>query len=114
MLGSDCHHCYMQFFSNCIICLCSDYSLFCLLEGKGKVIFIYAIQANPGAELPVYPWVAFEGLLQAPVAFYLGKKPVTNLDGPLWADYGEGMDIVPLRKRRLRFLRDSTFLELCC
>jgi len=46
LLDSDCHHDDIQFFStNCIICLCSDFPLFCLLEGRGTVIFVYVIQA---------------------------------------------------------------------
>jgi hypothetical protein len=92
MLGSDCHHDAIQSFStNCIICLCSHFPLFYILEGKGTVIFVYVIQAKPGVELQLYPWVTSEGdgvngEIEAPVAFHLGKKLLTNRSSPFWAN----------------------------
>jgi hypothetical protein len=41
--------------------LCSDFPLFCILEGKGIVIFAHVIHANPGVELQLYPCVSSEG-----------------------------------------------------
>lgn len=62
LFGSDRRHDALQFFStNCIICLCSDFPLFCILEGKGIVIFAHVIHANPGVELQLYPCVSSEG-----------------------------------------------------
>jgi hypothetical protein len=98
--------------------MCSDFPLSCLLEGKSKFIFIYAIQANPGVELQVYSLVAFEGdgvngQLHVPVAFHLGKNPRYESEWlPLgrFGRYGERINLVPMRRIRLRFLRDLTLL----
>jgi hypothetical protein len=62
LLGSDCHHDAIRSFpTNCIICLCSDFPLFCILVGKSTLIFVYVIQVNPGLEIQLYLWVASEG-----------------------------------------------------